>query len=111
VSTADRPPPYRDPAVQPERTDLAWQRTGLAFVVVVLLAWRDAASIGRPFAVYGAALLVTLSWGAFLLVTRRRTTLLNTPRPDAVSGGTVLLTGGAVLTAVAAALTMVLLNR
>ncbi|MBB0229747.1 DUF202 domain-containing protein [Streptomyces calidiresistens] len=75
----------RDPAVQPERTDMAWWRTVLAFSVLTLLVWRGAVMAGDPagFAVAGVA---TAGWACFALVARRRTAELRRgrPRPPAV---------------------------
>jgi uncharacterized membrane protein YidH (DUF202 family) len=39
-----------DPGLQPERTALAWQRTGLAAAVASLVAFRDAVSTGSVVA-------------------------------------------------------------
>jgi uncharacterized membrane protein YidH (DUF202 family) len=44
-----------DPGLQPERTALAWQRTGLALVVAALVAVRDGVVVGGPA---GAVVLV-----------------------------------------------------
>jgi uncharacterized membrane protein YidH (DUF202 family) len=103
--------PARDPAVQPERTSLAWRRTSLAFVVVALLAWRDASMIHEPGIVYAAAALISLAWLLFLLVKRRRTRALRSRRPAPLDQPTVLLTGTVLLAAVLGGLALVLLHR
>lgn len=111
MSPARSPVPARDPAVQPERTAMSWRRTALAFVIVVLLAWRDATMVNGPAAVYGTALLISTAWLVFLLAKRRRTRRLRARRPVPLDHPTVLLTGGVVLTAVAGGLGLVLMHR
>ena len=51
-------PPQRDPGLQPERTALAWQRTGLSAAGVSLAAGLTAVRIGSPVIAVGAAALV-----------------------------------------------------
>lgn len=55
------------PGLQPERTALAWKRTGLAILVVAALLLRDGIHRGSPFglaACGGALLAAGLSWWA-----------------------------------------------
>lgn len=107
--SAGRPPvPVRDPAVQPERTALSWRRTALAFVIVVLLAWRAAGTVGWTPPAAGTALLISLAWVVFLVVKRRRGRQLRSVRPVPLTQATVLLTGGVLLTAVLGGLGLVL---
>ena len=59
----------RDPGLQPERTALAWSRTGLAVLVNALLVLRAGLQLGsRPTAGLGVALLsaalVVIVYGA-----------------------------------------------
>ncbi|NBM16225.1 DUF202 domain-containing protein [Streptomyces sp. GC420] len=77
--------PVRDPALQPERTRLAWRRTTLTVTVVAVLAVRQAAHQGlTPPRVLGVA-LGALLWLAFLLVAHRRIEGLDSPRPGALT--------------------------
>ncbi len=60
----------RDAGLQPERTSLAWNRTGLAVVVNALLVLRAGWSSGRfPLVVVAVVLLVaagsTVAYGAW----------------------------------------------
>ncbi|MCE7080762.1 DUF202 domain-containing protein [Streptomyces sp. ST2-7A] len=105
-ATAPDPVPTRDPAVQPERTDMAWWRTVLAFTVLMLLVWRGAVMTGDAagFAAAGAG---TVGWACFGLLARRRTAELRRgrPRPPAVRYATVVaIPVTALLPAVAAGL-------
>ena len=56
---AQPPAPARDPGLQPERTALAWFRTGLSFLVNALLALKAGVQSGQPALVaLGVSLLV-----------------------------------------------------
>ena len=56
-----------DPGLQPERTALAWQRTGLAFCLASLVALRDGIATGDP----AVTLLAVLALVAALFVVAR----------------------------------------
>ncbi|MBB0243162.1 DUF202 domain-containing protein [Streptomyces alkaliphilus] len=103
-ATAPDPLPVRDPAVQPERTDMAWWRTVLAFAVLTLLVWRGAVMAGDPvgFAVAGIA---TVGWASFGWLARRRTAELRRgrPRPPAVRYAVVAMVPVTVLVPAVAA--------
>ncbi|MGJ7440827.1 DUF202 domain-containing protein [Aquipuribacter sp. MA13-6] len=49
-AAADPSGPW-DPGLQPERTALAWQRTGLSVAVAALVGFRDAVATGSVLAV------------------------------------------------------------
>ncbi|WP_103500325.1 DUF202 domain-containing protein [Streptomyces sp. SM14] len=103
--------PPRDPAAQPERTDLAWRRTALAFAAVALFAWRAPTVSGGATAVsLTAAALCAAAWVVFLLAARGRLRLLRARQPAAVAGGRVLVAAGAVLATAAGGLLLVLLG-
>ena len=66
----------RDPGLQPERTALAWTRTGLAAAAVSLLLMRAAWHTSNPYLVTAAALIVATSLAFQRLALRRRRELL-----------------------------------
>jgi O-antigen/teichoic acid export membrane protein len=89
----------RDPALQPERTRLAWRRTGLATAIVVVLQIRLAFLLGPAGA--GAAAAALAGWAACVAIAYRRGSQLRRPRPPA-AGRTpaalaMIITGYAVL--------------
>jgi hypothetical protein len=57
----------RDPGLQPERTALAWQRTGLSAMLVGIVTSVTAARLGAPIVVTISALVVL---GVVVLVMR-----------------------------------------
>ncbi|MDB1089071.1 DUF202 domain-containing protein [Streptomyces sp. ACA25] len=96
----------RDPAVQPERTRMAWRRTTLTFVVVVLLAWRGLAHDGgRGPLLFTAS--ATLLWVVFLLLAHRRIRFLAARRPAGPEPAMVL--GSALVVVIVAMLGALLL--
>lgn len=55
----------RDPGLQPERTALAWQRTGLSAGVTAALLLRTGMTGGSPLGLIGAGcvlIIVALGW-------------------------------------------------
>ncbi|MEU8298112.1 DUF202 domain-containing protein [Micromonospora sp. NPDC048909] len=78
-----------DPGLQPERTRLAWRRTGLSVTVVTVLALRIALASDVDGALL-AALTVLTSGGLLLLCWRR-----GTGTGPARSGGRALPLAGA----------------
>ncbi|GAA1947570.1 hypothetical protein GCM10009717_12400 [Agromyces allii] len=63
----------RDPGLQPERTSLAWSRTGLAIAVNAVLALRSGFSSEQPaLAVAGVALFVLAAVAVAHGTVRRR---------------------------------------
>ena len=63
----------RDPGLQPERTALAWSRTGLAMLVNALLALRTGwTSHQAPITVLGFVLLLASGATIFYAAWRRR---------------------------------------
>lgn len=66
-----------DPGLQPERTALAWQRTGLALAVASLVALRDALVRPGPVAAVVAVVAATAALLAGLAVLRLARTELD----------------------------------
>lgn len=60
-----------DPGLQPERTALAWRRTGLALVVGSLVAFRVLPALLGPWALVVAAGGVAVSIGVMVAAHRR----------------------------------------
>jgi uncharacterized membrane protein YidH (DUF202 family) len=54
------------PGLQPERTELAWRRTGIAETVTALALARIAAAHDEPLAAVGALLAVVLGLASFV---------------------------------------------
>ena len=59
-----------DPGLQPERTDLAWRRTGLGFLANAALMARFAHETSLDLAAYGLAVLFALTGAVTLARTR-----------------------------------------
>lgn len=100
-----------DPGLQPERTALAWQRTGLALLVASLVAFRDGVAAAEPVTL----LLALVAFAASVVVLRSARGELG-PRLAALRAGRPLpaptavpAAAGAVL-ALAAATVAVLLR-
>lgn len=55
---------HADPGLQPQRTALAWSRTGLAVLVNALVVLRSGAQSGQPFILALGLLLVVAAAGA-----------------------------------------------
>lgn len=62
----------RDPGASPERTRLAWRRTGLSAAVVTLLAARPAFAPGAGPAEWLAAATSMIGWTALVAVALHR---------------------------------------
>ncbi|AKE38129.1 Hypothetical protein NG00_00119 [Corynebacterium camporealensis] len=86
-----------DPGLQPERTRLSWQRTALAFILIMVTAARI---VGFSLTAIGILLVIVACW--LVWAVRRRAVLI-----DASLAHTRPLPGGGVL-AVLAGLTSVL---
>jgi uncharacterized membrane protein YidH (DUF202 family) len=69
-----------DPGLQPERTELAWQRTMISFVAAALLLTRWAGHFGGL--VVAMVALAGLGAGYILLQAHRRTRLIAPTFPD-----------------------------
>lgn len=65
----------RDPGLQPERTALAWQRTGLALLVAALVVVRDGLVTGGPAGLPVVGLGVAAAVCGLVVVRRSRTEL------------------------------------
>lgn len=82
VSEVGAAPDPWDPGLQPERTALAWQRTGLSVAVAALVGFRDGVATGSVPAMG----LSVVAFSAALLVLRgARTELLG--RVEALRAG------------------------
>lgn len=109
VGDAARPPQalhVRDPGLQPERTALAWNRTGLSFVANALLALR-AGNVNERWWVTGLGIMLLFGAAASLgLGLMRRAQLGRGTGPAApptwMLGATVLAAFVACVTAIAA---------
>jgi uncharacterized membrane protein YidH (DUF202 family) len=69
-----------DPGLQPERTELAWQRTMISFVAAALLLTRWAGQLGGL--VVSMVALAGVGAGYLLLQAHRRTRLIAPTFPD-----------------------------
>lgn len=61
----------RDPGLQPERTLLAWRRTGWATLVPALLCLRHWLRFGEPLHAVSAVLLLAMGLGILWGIMRR----------------------------------------
>jgi uncharacterized membrane protein YidH (DUF202 family) len=99
------PQPPRDPGLQPERTALAWNRTGLALLLNALLALRLGLADGPPLMLALGGALVAGALATMAIGRRRRVQLLGDGRLDAapvwMMRFTVLVALGAALTGLA----------
>jgi uncharacterized membrane protein YidH (DUF202 family) len=84
-------PPLFDPGLQAERTGLAWRRTMLALVAVVLVILRLLPTLG-PWGLAAGGLLLALS-GILWALAERRSRRLRRALPSAAEfpGGRLLL--------------------
>jgi uncharacterized membrane protein YidH (DUF202 family) len=73
----------RDPGVQPERTALAWSRTGLAVLANALLVLRAGSSSGSTPILMLGVLLLGAAGGAFACGAWRRRRLVSGTPPNA----------------------------
>ena len=109
TSAVEDPSGPWDPGLQPERTALAWQRTGLSAAAAALVAFRDGVVTGN----HVVLVLSTVAFmaGAWVLRAARteldaRTAALRDGRPlpapvaTRAAAGSVLALGGAVLAVV-----------
>lgn len=88
--TGTGPVPGRDPAAQPERTALAWRRTGLAFLVCLALTIRSVLEESARGTVASAALaLGLLAWLVLLRTAHRRIRAMEADRPEELDGRAV----------------------
>lgn len=84
---SDRPPdpdPLPDPGRQPERTRLAWRRTGLTVTVVALLTLRLAAPEPGAALRQLAVVAALAGWLAVLLLSGRRIAAMAAAAPAPV---------------------------
>ncbi len=72
----------RDPGLAPERTQLAWRRTGLSFVVAALTVFRAFSGCTQPFAcgavperVTEVSVVVVVAAALFVEAARRKPSL------------------------------------
>ncbi|MEU4687732.1 DUF202 domain-containing protein [Actinoplanes sp. NPDC023714] len=73
-----------DPGAAPERTRLAWRRTGLSAAAVALLAVRPAFTPGAGPPEWLAAAAAMISWAALVGISQHRARGLHDPIPSAV---------------------------
>lgn len=74
-----------DPGLQPQRTALAWSRTGLAVFVNALLALRTGAQLGRTFVIALGIVLLFAAAGIVACGAWRRRCLARCDVPAAPS--------------------------
>ncbi|WP_084382938.1 DUF202 domain-containing protein [Curvibacter delicatus] len=65
----------RDPGLQPERTSLAWSRTGFSLALVGLLLCRDGVRHHGTFVLAAGAFITLASLGMLVLARWRRRSL------------------------------------
>ncbi|WIB26723.1 DUF202 domain-containing protein [Curtobacterium sp. MCSS17_015] len=105
-----------DPGLQPERTALAWRRTGLAITVAALVAVRILPEVLGPWAIVPAGLGLAAAVAVLIAAHRRHQavhrTLIDadTDRVSLPSGAlpfavTVLVTGGGIAAAIVVLMT------
>jgi len=95
VTTDGAERPLFDPGLQPERTSLAWRRTGLALTVASLLSVRVLPVVLGPWATVPAVLGLVAALTVLVLAHRRQRVLQHAlARQD---GGGVLGPGGRLL--------------
>ena len=102
------------PETQPERTMLAWQRTGIGVLAVAGLVGHRALHLGRPLALVvagGVALLGLAVLGGLAPARYLRLRRSHTAGTDAAVPGLVSTATGVVTLAAVAALVTVLVPR
>lgn len=81
----------RDPGLQPERTALAWHRTGWAIMLNAVLGMRMGVSNSSPGVTILALALMAASGVVFWFGTYRRRALLASQPPKGATAATLLL--------------------
>ena len=89
----------RDPGLAAERTDLAWNRSGLAVVVAVAIMLRRLWPLDGYKSVFAMALIAVgaIAWAVGMYLARRERSDAKARRPMGVSTGRMLTVGTLVL--------------
>ena len=96
----------KDPGLQPERTALAWRRTGLAMAANAILLLRSGLQAGPPAVIWLGVAMVVVTVALLLAGEHRRLHLSRTAAAAPADLLILFTSGGAVLASIAALLAL-----